>query len=156
MNTQNGLQSLPDSIERTVTINAPVDQVWRLVSCPGWWINDGEIRDHEITVDGSVATVRDPELGVFPIEIVESREPEYASYRWLAGSNDEQDGAAHTLVEFFVTGDDGAVQVRVLESGWAAAPADDRVRSAYDENTEGWELELSAARVLLERDPRRA
>ena len=156
MSTSNGRQSVPDTIERTVTINAPVDRVWQLVSRPGWWINNGEIRDHEITIDGSVASVRDPELGLFRIEIVEAREPEYASYRWLAGSNDEQDGAAHTLVEFFVTGADGAVRVRVVESGWAAVPVGDRVRRAYDENTEGWELELAAARVSLESETQRA
>ncbi len=27
-----------DRIERQVTINAPLERVWRLVSEPGWWI----------------------------------------------------------------------------------------------------------------------
>lgn len=148
--SSDNLPTVPDTIERSITIDAPLNRVWELVSRPGWWINDGEIRDHEIAIEGGVASVRDPEHGLFRIEIVELRQPEYAGYRWLAGSNGPEDGAARTLVEFFVSGTDGAVRVRVVESGWAAAPDTDRVRNDYAENEAGWDLELVAAQAFLQ------
>lgn len=37
---------IQDAIEDTIEIDAPAEQVWPLISEPGWWINDGSYRDH--------------------------------------------------------------------------------------------------------------
>ena len=40
------MEQIPDTIEREILINAPMERVWALVSEPGWFINAGQIRAH--------------------------------------------------------------------------------------------------------------
>ncbi len=145
--------SIPNTIERQIHIAAPVERVWSLVSEPGWWINQGEIRAHTLEErDGSVL-VHDEDHGVHPIEVVELREPEYAAFRWLA-----VEGSAHaaehipTIVEFTLQPTGDGVLVRVVETGFADnGDVTDEVRiSRHSDNTQGWEVELVAARAHLE------
>ena len=51
-----------DRIEREITIDAPVDRVWTLVSEPGWYINDKQITEHRIETRGEVTIVHDLSL----------------------------------------------------------------------------------------------
>ena len=98
--------------------------------------------------------VHDETHGAFPIETIELREPVYASFRWLA-SQDEQHAGEHipTVVEFTLEPSDQGVVVRVVETGFAeGGDADDDARAAaLRDNTQGWEVELDAARAHLER-----
>jgi uncharacterized protein YndB with AHSA1/START domain len=141
---------LADTIERSVVIQAPIARVWALIAEPGWWINDGEVVPHEITWDGDVATVVDPKHGEFRIQVVAQREPEYAAYRWMAGGSADHEQPLETLVEFFVADRGEGVDVRVVESGWTGFDETQWVRENYAENTEGWEIELAAARSHLQ------
>lgn len=144
---------LPDTIEREITINAPVDVVWPLVSEPGWWINEGEIREHTIQAAGeNVWKITDSTHGDFLIEVVESSEPQAVSYRWLAGEGDEHDqDQLRTLVRFTLEPVDGGTTVRVVESGFASGTIDQKRHNTYQANSEGWEIELAAAKSALER-----
>lgn len=144
---------LPDTIEREITINAPVDVVWPLVSEPGWWINEGEIREHTIQAAGeSVWKITDSTHGDFLIEVVESSEPQAVSYRWLAGEGDDHDqDQLQTLVRFTLEPVDGGTTVRVVESGFASGTIDQKRHNTYQANSEGWEIELAAAKSALER-----
>ncbi|WP_217005257.1 hypothetical protein [Brevibacterium luteolum] len=36
-------------IDRSIDINASAHAVFTLISQPGWFINDGELRDHTVT-----------------------------------------------------------------------------------------------------------
>ncbi|XVX20648.1 ATPase [Actinomycetota bacterium] len=144
--------TITDAIERSITIDAPRERVWQLISEPGWWINEGEIREHEIVSDGSVHRVTDSKHGTFTVETVEAREGEYAAYRWL--SNPDADGepepTLNTLVEFTISGD-GPVEVTVRESGFLPGDVPDEIRERdYRENSGGWEHELAAAKRHLE------
>lgn len=134
---------VPDRIERSITIKAAPGAVWPLVSEPGWWINEGRLTEHEIKrVDGRTVVV-DPTLGEFPLIVVEERAPEYVAFRW-APWDEKQAAEEGTLVEFFVTDNgDGSVQVRVVESGFAALklPAE-KISDNQAENEDGWELEM--------------
>ena len=56
-----------DRIERQIDIDAPAERVWRLVSEPGWWINNGTIVEHKIERVGDLDIVHDPDHGEFPI-----------------------------------------------------------------------------------------
>jgi uncharacterized protein YndB with AHSA1/START domain len=145
--------TVPDTIEREIRIAAPIERVWRLVSEPGWWINEGAIRQHRIEEGDGHVVVHDKRHGAFPIETVELREPVYASFRWLA-SHDAAHAAEHipTLVEFTIVPLDGEVLVRVVESGFAAGGdvSDEARRKAFKGNSEGWEIELAAARSHIE------
>lgn len=142
-----------DRIEREIEIDAPAERVWQLVSRPGWWVNDGEIVDHEIERIGDLDVVHDPRHGKFPIRTEHLDPPRYAAFRWMAGEpGDQSYEGASTLTEFWIAdrGDRG-VTLRVVESGFAAleSSTEDR-RRRLDENTEGWELELAAARASVE------
>lgn len=143
--------TLQDSIERDITIDAPLEKVWTLVSEPGWWINAGEVTSHEINRDEDpVVVVTDPSCGRFSLEIVESRRPDYVAFRWLAGEMDPG-GSLRTLIEFFLDGDESSTTVRVKESGFldGDAPEEER-REAYEVNAPGWESGLAAAKRHLE------
>ena len=146
--------TVPNAIEREIRIAAPVERVWQLVSEPGWWINEGEIRPHRIEERGGHVVVHDEKHGAFPIETVALREPEYVAFRWLS-TQDPTHASEHipTLVEFTIEPQGAEVVVRVVESGFAdgGAAADEIRREAYEDNTKGWEIELAAAKSHIER-----
>jgi len=139
-----------DRIERQIEISASAARVWELVSEPGWYINDNQIVEHRIERSGSVAVVHDPVHGAFAFRTVELDEPRYAAFRWMADASDPD--AASTLVEFWIEeSSGGTVVLKVAESGFASLPGDaqDR-RRQFDENTEGWKIELALAKRHLE------
>lgn len=144
---------IPDTIERQVEIDAPMDRVWALVSEPGWWINEGSIRPHRLEERGDHVVVHDEKHGAFPIEVVESRQPEYIAFRWLA-AEDQAHAADHieTLVEFTLEERDGRVLVRVVESGFATngTATDEQRLASHSDNSEGWGIEMAALRTHLE------
>ena len=139
-----------DIIERTVEINAPAERVWDLVAEPGWDINDGAIVAHRIDRDGDLSYVHDEKHGRFAFATVSLDRPRYAAFRWL--DNPDAADSASTLVEFTITAlAADSVTLTVVESGFASLPGSalDR-RRRWEENTEGWTLELGLARGLLE------
>lgn len=136
---------MPNTIERQISIDASALRVWELVSEPGWWVNDGEIVPHEISRDGDVATVTDPDHGTCRISVLELDPPRYARFGWLAGAsadvNDQE-----TTIEFWVTETGSGVELKVRETGFDDLPVSDEQRTGmYDDNVSGWELELAAA-----------
>lgn len=145
---------VPDAIERSIDIDAPVARVWTLASEPGWFINGGQIVDHVIErVDDDVVIVHDAQVGRFRVRTVRLDPPSYAAFRWEAGES--LDGSPYagptTLVELFVVARLGGATLRVVESGFAAWGADDVARRrAFDENSRGWDEELALAKAHLE------
>ncbi|RPA12389.1 ATPase [Gordonia sp. OPL2] len=139
-----------DRIEREITIAAPAQHVWELVSEPGWYINDKQIVEHRIDRDGDLAVVHDPTHGAFAFRVVELDEPRYAAFRWLADPDDPESDS--TLVEFWVTPEESGdgVILKVAESGFASLPgtAAER-RERLEGNVEGWRIELDLARTHL-------
>ena len=135
---------MPNTIERQIDIDASAQRVWELVSEPGWWVNDGDIVPHEISRDGTVATVTDPKHGTCRISVLELDPPRYARFGWLAGAADVDD--EETTIEFWVTETASGVQLRVRETGFDDLPVSDEQRAAmYADNLQGWQLELAAA-----------
>ena len=140
-----------DRIERQIEIDAPAPRVWQLVEEPGWWINSGEeVVEHSVERDGDLTTVQDPTHGRFVFRTVRLDEPSYAAFRWVADAA-QPDGAS-TLVEFFLESPTAQTTVlRVVESGFAALPKSEvERRKHYEDNTEGWVIELGLAKALLE------
>lgn len=147
------MEPIPDTIEREILIDAPVERVWELVSEPGWFINAGQIRAHGLRPDparDNVTIVTDPEYGDFSIETVSATPPEAITFRWLGGAVDEGRAVVHTQVVFTLTAAGQGTKLRVVESGWAAVEPTEQVASEYRENTAGWDSELAAARAFLE------
>ena len=145
-----GAGDIADRIERQIDIDAQAEQVWDLVSEPGWYINDGTIVDHRIEQDGDVTVVHDPTHGAFRFRTVELERPRYAAFRWLSDEPGLDGGEASTLVQFWLDERPDGVTVRVVESGFASlGGTDEDRRRRLAGNTDGWEKELAAARSHL-------
>ena len=150
-----------DRIERKIDIDATAQRVWELISTPGWWINGGEIIEHRIEERDAHVVVHDPVHGEFVLRVEALEPPRYAAYRWFseASAAENEDPAAleagsSTLVEFWIEEQErGGVTLRVAESGFDGLDrtAEER-RKMFDENTEGWTIELAAARSHLKGD----
>jgi uncharacterized protein YndB with AHSA1/START domain len=139
-----------DTIEQEIDIAAPIGQVWALVSQPGWFVNGGVITGHEVEERDGQVIVTDPTHGTFAFEKIESREPAYIATRWLPREGQEGSHVA-TVVEFWLDEIPTGVRLKVRESGFATGSLSEATRGKhYSENTEGWTMELVAARTHLE------
>lgn len=139
-----------DSIHKQVTIAASAQLVWELIVEPGWYVNDGELREHRLEQRGGITIVHDEVHGAFAFQTVKLDEPTYAAFRWLRDPHDVS--TASTLVEFRITEvDGGSVTLSVTESGFASLPGDAAARRReYDGNLDGWAEELAVAKAALE------
>ena len=142
---------MEDRIEQTIVVNAALDRVWELVSEPGWWVPS----------DAPVAASRAPghqtvreseEWGRFVVEVVRLEPRAYAAFRWASSFPGEDPGPGRsTLVEFFLTERAGAVEVRLIESGFARLELLPDMRwSARDGNAGGWKEQLACLTVRAE------
>jgi uncharacterized protein YndB with AHSA1/START domain len=142
---------MDDSIEQEITINAPLDRVWELVSEPGWWVPSAVASAVDHTPGHQV--VRETEKwGRFPVEVVRVEPKTYAAFRWASHApGAELTPGNTTLVEFRVTTAGDTVRVTVVESGFAALDAPASVREqSWKENTGGWREELAGLKERAE------
>jgi uncharacterized protein YndB with AHSA1/START domain len=150
--------NVSDTIERDIFIAAPIEKVWELISVPGWWINDDALDlDSVERLADDRAVVHHPDAGDFLVERLEADAPRTVTFRWLVSGAEARrpDAAAdqflYTRVTFTLTPEPGGTRLAVAESGFATAAMDERARGrAYADNSEGWEIELGAARAYLE------
>lgn len=136
---------VPNALYGAVRLPVPQHEAWRVVSEPGWWINDGELREHRIEADGARRTVTDPVHGTFVLSIEDVREGEHLSLRDLTSADPRR------LVQIWADPlADGTSMVRILESGFRdGGAADDDIRPLHDQQAQGWRLELEALRAHL-------
>jgi len=153
--------NVSDTIERDIFIAAPVEKVWELVSVPGWWINEGTLDlDSVEWLDGDRAIVHHCDAGDILVERLEAEAPRSATFRWLVSGAEvrrpeaAQDQFLYTRVTFTLTSEPGGTRLAVTESGFATAAMEEKARRrAHADNSEGWEIELDAARAYLETPP---
>jgi uncharacterized protein YndB with AHSA1/START domain len=140
-----------DRIEQEITIDAPLDRVWELVSEPGWWVPSTVVVPADHTPGHQV--VRESEKwGRFPVEVVRVEPKTYAAFWWASQApGAELKPGNTTLVEFRVMQAGNAVRVTVMESGFAVLDAPQDVREqSWKDNTGGWQEELAGLRVRAE------
>jgi len=140
----------PDRLEQEIYVTAGAEEVWALVSRPGWWVNEGEVDDHPVvSADGDLTTLAHPTWGQFLIETVETRRPEQVVFRWSPAPGVEA-SAPRTTVELTIEPRVGGVVLRVVESGFAGLSDDETVwRRSLEDQTQGWANELKAARAFV-------
>lgn len=144
-------EDVPDEIVRSMHIEATADTVWDIVSEPGWFINDGSWTEHEVTTEGDISHIVDPVHGEFSLRTVELDAPRRAVFRWLGGRAGDVDEHAANTVEFTIEPDGSGVLLTVRETGFAGMDERDIVRrQRFEENSEGWLIELAVARDRAE------
>jgi uncharacterized protein YndB with AHSA1/START domain len=146
---------IPDRIEKTVLLPAPLDRAWSAIADArrfGDWFGvafdgpfaagarvTGVIRP--TTVDPEVAKLQAPHAGTpFEIAVVRLEAPRHFAFRWHPFAVDPAADAAEptTLVEFELAEAPGGTRLRITESGFAALPPARRA-SARAANEGGWE-----------------
>ncbi|MGO1947318.1 polyketide cyclase [Brachybacterium alimentarium] len=146
---------VPDEIVRSIHIKATAEVVFAIVREPGWFINDGEYRKHDVQTAGGISRVVDPVYGTFSMSAMAHEPPYRVGFRWLGGGMGEISDASNT-VEFTIdpagSSRDDEVRLTVRERGFARLSEDASVRRRnYEENSKGWEQELELARTLAEK-----
>lgn len=136
-----------DLIEREITIAAPVERVWALITEAehiGRWFGDAGA-----TVDlrpGGAMAFHWKEHGTALAEVVAIERPRRFAYRWVpvpGVRNVAPTVGNSTLVEFTLEPDGDGTRLRVVESGFASLEiAEDQQLEAVEGNTRGWGMEL--------------
>ena len=138
---------IPESVEREVLIEAPVELVWSIVTEPehvAEWLSDA------VQIDlrpGGDAAFTWEGYGLTRARVEKVEAPHLFAFRWLArpGGDPGQpvgDGNS-TLVEFHLSPEGDGTRVRVVETGFPLLdrPESDRADIARDHDN-GWEREL--------------
>ena len=137
---------VPQSIEREVQIDAPVETVWSIVTEPKhiarWLSNAAEV---DLRPGGELVPQFDrlpmPALGV--VESVER--PHRFAFRWVTPEPDRDPSALDpsvrerysTLVEFLLRTEGTGTLLRVVESGFSSVAGTDEQRAELAERHEG-------------------
>jgi len=139
-----------DRIEEQVRIHAPRARVWRALTNPdelGAWFGAniaGATIEPGAHVVGRI-TIPGYEHVPFDIVIAEMEPERRFAWRWHPHALDpsvDYSAEPRTLVAFTLEdAPDGGTLLRVVESGFAALPADRRV-PAFAGNTSGWRGQL--------------
>lgn len=138
---------VPESVEREVVIEAPVEFVWSLVTEPAHvakWLSDAVEIDLRAGGDAAFTWERH---GLTRARVEKVEAPHLFAFRWVAmpGVDPGQpvaDGNS-TLVEFHLSPEGDGTRVRVVETGFPVLERSeaDRAEIAGDHDS-GWEREL--------------
>ena len=141
-----------DRVETDVVVNCDIEAAWALVSEPGWWVNEGPLGDHEVSLgDDGLYRVSDPDAGDWLIEKAEEDPMDVVAFRWYPLADDELPEEHATRVEVSLSEERGCVGIHVEESGLASVSDDEAVASqAYDDAIGMWDQVLVAAKNYLE------
>jgi uncharacterized protein YndB with AHSA1/START domain len=143
-------------IERETVIAAPVERVWALLTeaehVGRWFCDDGA--DIDLRPGGRMV-LRWAEHGTGVAQIVDVDRPHRFSYRWAAIREhwgEEPDERNSTLVQFTLDREGDGTRLRVVESGFDELDGtDEQRRTAFEGNTEGWEVQLGNVKGYAER-----
>ncbi len=144
-----------DRIEREITVAAPVERVWAVLTRPehvGQWFGQGQ----PVRVDlrpGGVMELDHGKYGSYPTRIVRVDPPRFFSYRWASafpGQETTDDNS--TLVEFTLTPEGDATRLRMVESGFTRLeiPEERLPYASHESHSEGWTEVLDMMRKYAE------
>ena len=136
-----------DSIIREVTFNAPIEQVWKAITCPKeiqLWFGSAasfELKQGEL---GYFEWEEECE-GRFAIRIETVSPPSYFAWRWMFQQDAVFDETTSTLVEWSLTASQsGGPELTLTESGFLQV-------KHKQANVEGWEQELADLKSYIRR-----
>lgn len=141
-----------DRVEVDREIAASVEDVWAAISEPGWWVNDGPVDDHEVTLDDEgIYHVTDPEAGEWLVEKADEDPMDVVAFRWYPIASDELPDEYATRVEISLSEEGDSVSVHIEESGLSSVSDDeDEARQMWDDEAGMWAEALDAIKAHLE------
>ena len=141
---------MEDRIEERITIRAPQDQVWLLVTRPGWWLPGSNAEPAPGPGRATVVYSGDPRP--YLIDVIRVEPPGYASFRWASAfvGAEPAPGTA-TMVEFYLRPVGDEVGLTVVESGFTELDLPEALREdQWKGNQGGWQYELASLRTRAE------
>jgi len=140
-------------IERETVIAAPVERVWALLTeadhVGRWFCDAGAEIDLR---PGGAMVLRWTEHGTALAEVVDVEPPRRFAYRWATEADAEPREDNSTLVEFTLDRTGDGTRLRVVESGFEdLADSEEQRRARFEQNSEGWEIQLGRVRAEAER-----
>ncbi|MFF2522911.1 SRPBCC family protein [Streptomyces liangshanensis] len=132
-----------DRIEREITIEAPPERVWAVLTEPahvGSWFGQGQPAPVDLRPGGTMHLDHGA-YGQFPTTIVTVDPPRRFSYRWASAYPGEQAAEGNsTLVEFTLTAEGEGTRLRVVETGFTdiVIPEDRIDTASRKSHAEGW------------------
>ena len=141
-----------DRVEVDCGIATSVENVWAVVSEPGWWVNDGPVDDHEVALDDEgIYHVTDPEAGEWLVEKADEDPMDVVAFRWYPIASDELPDEYATRVEISLSEEGDSVGVHIEESGLSSVSDDeDEARQMWDDEAGMWAEALDAIKAHLE------
>ena len=141
-----------DRVETDVVVNCDIEAAWALVSEPGWWVNEGPLGDHEVSLgDDGLSRVNDPDAGGWQVAKAEEHPMDGVAFRRCPPPDDRLPAEHATRVEVSLSEERGGVGIHVEESGLASVSDDEAVAAqAYDDAIGMWDQVLVAAKNYLE------
>jgi uncharacterized protein YndB with AHSA1/START domain len=126
---------MSDTIEREITIAAPVERVWELITRPehvGRWFGDAGA---EIDLrPGGALSLTWEEFGTVTGTVERVEPTTVFAYRWKLADVGE------TRVQFTLSDTGDGTRLHVIESGFESLARDQKHH--LDDHTEGWGIEL--------------
>ncbi|MGH3167439.1 MAG: hypothetical protein ACRDN0_16300 [Trebonia sp.] len=141
---------MEDRIEQRITIRATHQNVWQLISRPGWWLPGSSTAP--AGGPGRTTVAYGADSRPYVVDVVRVEPQNYISFRWASAFG----GAApapgrSTLVEFYVRAVGVEIGVTVVESGFATLDLPDGVREDERKgNSGGWQYEMAGLRARAE------
>jgi uncharacterized protein YndB with AHSA1/START domain len=132
---------VPDSIEREVQIDAPIETVWSIVTesqhIASWFSDSAEV---DLRPGGDLVLTWD-QLGSTVATVERVEPPNAFAFSWVSPEpdRDPEERGGSTLVEFLLRAQDDGTLLRVVESGFAelAGSAEENAELAT-RHTGGW------------------
>ncbi|HEX6049339.1 MAG TPA: SRPBCC family protein [Gemmatimonadaceae bacterium] len=136
---------VPDRIEREISIDAPVERVWDVITQGehvGKWFGD-VTAEIDLRPGGRFTCTWAEHGTVFGI-VERVERPRVFAYRWARPLGAEVQSGNSTLVEFTLVPDGTGTRLTVVESGFRDLDLTDEERAKYAAgNVEGWKSELN-------------
>jgi uncharacterized protein YndB with AHSA1/START domain len=132
-----------DRIEREITIAAPPERVWEVLTEPahvGTWFGVGSPAEIDLR-PGGLMKIDHGEHGRYSTLIVKVDPPRAFSYRWASAYPDAVATAENsTLVEFSLEPTAGGTVSKVVESGFDAIqiPAHRQEDAGFESHSKWW------------------
>ncbi len=127
---------MTDTIERTLELDAALEDVWRALTDPtelSGWFGDTTELNPRVGADGWFGW---RQHGRFAVRVEVFEPPRRFSWRWVHEPEKTVDEAPSTLVEWTLTArDDGGTSLHLRESGF-------RTEEHQKDNEGGWTQEL--------------